>query len=92
MRDNRDIIQKLDWLANDMEDMEVPGEWLLPVTQARSIIFGLREEIEKLKAKDEVIRRLTLKTERWRGALVHIAQKNGDPAALASAALEDDND
>jgi hypothetical protein len=50
MRDNRDIIQKLDWLANDMEDMEVPGEWLLPVTQARSIIFGLREEIEKLKA------------------------------------------
>lgn len=50
MRDNRDIIQKLDWLANDMEDMEAPGEWVLPVTQARSIIFKLREEIEKLKA------------------------------------------
>ena len=50
MRDNRDIIQKLDWLANDMEYMEAPGEWVLPVTQARSIIFGLREEIEKLKA------------------------------------------
>ena len=50
MRDNRDIIQKLDWLANDMEDMEVPGEWLLPVRQARSIIFRLREEVETLKA------------------------------------------
>lgn len=50
MRDNRDILEKLRWLATDMEDMEVPGEWLLPVTQAHSIIFRLREELAKLKA------------------------------------------
>jgi hypothetical protein len=49
MRDNRDIIQKLDWLATDMEEMEVPGDWLLPVTEARSIIFRLREEVERLQ-------------------------------------------
>lgn len=50
MRDNRDILEKLRWLSDDMEDMEVPGEWLLPVTEAHSIIVRLRDEIDKLKA------------------------------------------
>ena len=43
MRDNRDILDKLLWLSNDMEYMEVPGEWLPPVTEAAA-------EIEKLRA------------------------------------------
>ena len=50
MKDNRDIMEKLAWLANDMDVMTAPDEWLQPVLQARSIIFGLREEIERLKA------------------------------------------
>lgn len=89
MRDNRDILEKLRWLSDDMEEMEVPGEWLLPVTEARNIIFRLREQQQnwaKLAEKNEI------KMQRWRGALVNIAQGKGDPAALASAALELDND
>lgn len=82
MRDNRDILEKLRWLASDMEDMEVPGEWLLPVTEAHSIIARLRE----MPAKTEI------KMQRWRGALVNIVKGNGDPAAVASAALELDNE
>lgn len=50
MRDNRDILEKLRWLANDMEDMEAPGEWLLPVSEAHSIIVRLRGQIDKLEA------------------------------------------
>lgn len=50
MRDNRDILEKLRWLSNDMEYMEAPGEWTGPVAEAHSIIFRMREEIEKLKA------------------------------------------
>lgn len=49
MRDNRDILEKLRWLSNDMEDMEVPGEWLLPVSEAHIIIVRLQDEIDKLK-------------------------------------------
>lgn len=89
MRDNRDILEKLRWLSDDMEEMEVPGEWLLPVTEARNIIFRLREQQQsagQLSEKNEI------KMQRWRGALVNIAQGKGDPAALASAALELDND
>ena len=50
MKDNRDILEKLAWLANDMDVMTAPDEWLQFVLHARSIIFGLREEIERLKA------------------------------------------
>lgn len=50
MKDNRDILEKLAWLAKDMDVMTAPDEWLQPVLHARSIIFGLREEIERLKA------------------------------------------
>lgn len=50
MRDNRDILDKLRWLSNDMEYMEVPGEWLLPVTEAHSIIVRQREEVERMRA------------------------------------------
>ena len=50
MRDNRDILDKLKWLSTDMEDMEVPGDWLLPVNEAHSIIVRMREETERLRA------------------------------------------
>lgn len=46
MRDNRDIQEKLRWLADDMEYMEAPGEWLQPVVEAHSIIARLRIELE----------------------------------------------
>ena len=49
MRDNRDILDKLKWLSTDMEDMEVPGDWLLPVNEAHSIIVRMREETERLR-------------------------------------------
>ena len=56
MRDNRDILEKLKWLAADMEDMEVPGEWLLPVTEAHSIIFRVREDAENKAAEITALR------------------------------------
>lgn len=52
MRDNRDILDKLKWLSTDMEDMEVPGDWLLPVNQAHSIIVRMRETLEKLRVEN----------------------------------------
>lgn len=48
-----------------------------------------RDEITRLRAN---LDRITLKTERWRGALVNIAQGKGDPVAVASRALEADNE
>ena len=47
------------------------------------------DEIKRLRA---ALNRVTLKTERWRGALVHVAQGKGDPVAVASKALELDNE
>lgn len=52
MRDNRDILDKLKWLSTDMEDMEVPGDWLLPVNEAHSIIVRMRETLEKLRVEN----------------------------------------
>ena len=52
MRDNRDILDKLKWLSADMEDMEVPGDWLLPVNEAHSIIVRMREKLEKLRVEN----------------------------------------
>lgn len=52
MRDNRDILDKLKWLSADMEDMEVPGDWLLPVNEAHSIIVRMREKLEQLRIEN----------------------------------------
>lgn len=49
MRDNRDILDKLRWLSNDMEYMEVPGEWLPPVTEAADKIEKLRAALVKAR-------------------------------------------
>lgn len=54
-----------------------------------AVIKYQKEEIERLRAK---LDRATLKTERWRGSLVHVAQGRGDPVAVASKALELDNE
>lgn len=50
MRDNRDILEKLRATVADMEYMEVPGEWLVPVEEARSAITALRADNERLRA------------------------------------------
>lgn len=50
MRDNRDILQKLDFVCRDMEEMETPGEWVGPVAEAHSVIVRLREEVARLRA------------------------------------------
>lgn len=50
MRDNRDILEKLRWLASDMDYMEAPGEWMQPVLEAHSIIVRLRIDLEAAKA------------------------------------------
>jgi hypothetical protein len=71
MKDNRDILEKLRWLSSDMEEMDAPGEWLLPVTQAHSVIFGLREEVERLRV-------IAAALAAWPSAEIDDSQYGGD--------------
>jgi hypothetical protein len=105
-----DILRALKIAAEDMEHMEAPGEWVLPVTQAHSVIVRQREEIARLRAggcardqsttqycveaahKAAYIAKADRKIQRWRMALMNIAQGKGDPVAIACKALEADNE
>ena len=55
MRDNRDILEKLRATVADMEYMEVPGEWLVPVEEAKAEITGLRADNERLEDENKAV-------------------------------------
>lgn len=80
-----DIAERLRELADLFELGDAP----------RHIVLHMRagaDEVQRLRINEASFRRHTIKTERWRGALVNIAQGKGDPVAIACAALELDNE
>jgi len=80
-----DVAERLRELADLFEAGDAP----------RHVVLHMRagaDEIQRLRTNEVSIRRHVIKTERWRGALMNIAQGKGDPVAVACTALEADNE
>ena len=97
-----DIMTRLRELADLFEAGDAPRHVALHMRAGADEIERLRaggcarnqgttQFCAEAAAKISIIRRLTLKEEHWRGALLNIAQGKGDPVAVACKALEADN-
>jgi hypothetical protein len=88
-----DILKALKATADDMEYMEAPGEWVLPVTQAHSVIVRQQEEIERLKAALRAsIETLAAKEAETRRLHVALETANANCDRMAALAIDNAKD